>query len=89
MPLGVAAVLDWFLAPQGWVYGALAAAQCCAALLAYLALRGPEAPQEICSGALLLLFPAVELGLRRCLRPFYARRQASGLATADGMNRWL
>ena len=42
LPLGVAAVLNWFLLPRGWVYGALAAAQCCAALLTYLALHGPS-----------------------------------------------
>jgi cellulose synthase/poly-beta-1,6-N-acetylglucosamine synthase-like glycosyltransferase len=47
VPLGVAAVLDWFLAPQGWVYGALAASQFCAALLAYLAFRGPGALRRI------------------------------------------
>jgi cellulose synthase/poly-beta-1,6-N-acetylglucosamine synthase-like glycosyltransferase len=47
VPLGTAAILDWFLAPQGWVYGALAAAQCCAVLLAYLALRGPGALRRI------------------------------------------
>jgi cellulose synthase/poly-beta-1,6-N-acetylglucosamine synthase-like glycosyltransferase len=42
-PLGAAAIINWLLLSRGWVYGALAAAQCCAALLVYLAMRGPGA----------------------------------------------
>jgi len=41
LPLAVAAVLNWLLVGHGWVYDALAALQCCAALLALLAVCGP------------------------------------------------
>ena len=41
MPLGAAAVLNLFVASRGLVYTMLAAAQCCALFLAYLAMRGP------------------------------------------------
>jgi hypothetical protein len=41
LPLGVAAILNWSLLSRGWVYSEIAAIQCCAALLAYIALRGP------------------------------------------------
>ncbi len=41
LPLGFAALLNWFLLSRGGIYSALAAAQCCGALLAYTALRGP------------------------------------------------
>jgi cellulose synthase/poly-beta-1,6-N-acetylglucosamine synthase-like glycosyltransferase len=41
LPLAVAAVMNWLIVPRGWVYAALAGGQCCAALLALLALRGP------------------------------------------------
>lgn len=44
IPLGAAAVLNWFLLPHGWIYGVLAAGQCCAALFAYPVLHGP--PQQ-------------------------------------------
>jgi cellulose synthase/poly-beta-1,6-N-acetylglucosamine synthase-like glycosyltransferase len=42
IPLGAAAVLNWVLVSRGWMYGVLAAAQCGAAFLAYLAVRGPQ-----------------------------------------------
>ena len=41
LPLAVAAVLNWLLVGHGWVYDALAALQCCAAVLALLAAWGP------------------------------------------------
>jgi cellulose synthase/poly-beta-1,6-N-acetylglucosamine synthase-like glycosyltransferase len=41
LPLAAAAVINWLLVPRGWIYGMLAAGQCCAALLALLARRGP------------------------------------------------
>jgi cellulose synthase/poly-beta-1,6-N-acetylglucosamine synthase-like glycosyltransferase len=41
LPLAVAAVLNWLLVGHGWVYDALAALQCCAAVLALLAACGP------------------------------------------------
>ena len=41
LPLAVAAVLNWLLVGHGWVYDALAALQCCAAVLALLAAGGP------------------------------------------------
>jgi cellulose synthase/poly-beta-1,6-N-acetylglucosamine synthase-like glycosyltransferase len=41
LPLAVAALINWLLVPRAWIYGLLAAGQCCAALLAILALRGP------------------------------------------------
>jgi hypothetical protein len=41
LPLGLAALLNWWLLPRGGIYSALATAQCCAVLLAYVALRGP------------------------------------------------
>jgi len=41
LPLAVAAVMNWLLVSRGWIYATLAAGQCCAALLALLALRGP------------------------------------------------
>ena len=41
LPLAAAAVLNWMLLGHGWVYGALAALQCCAMLLALLAAIGP------------------------------------------------
>jgi hypothetical protein len=42
LPLGLAAVINWLLVPRGWIYAALAAGQCGAALLALLALWGPR-----------------------------------------------
>jgi len=42
IPLAVAAILNWVLLPGGGIFEALALVQCCAALLAYLALRGPQ-----------------------------------------------
>jgi cellulose synthase/poly-beta-1,6-N-acetylglucosamine synthase-like glycosyltransferase len=41
LPLGVAAVLNWLLLSADGIYSHLAVAQCCAALLSYVALRGP------------------------------------------------
>jgi hypothetical protein len=41
LPLAAAAILNWLLLSRGWLYGALAALQCCAALLALLAACGP------------------------------------------------
>jgi cellulose synthase/poly-beta-1,6-N-acetylglucosamine synthase-like glycosyltransferase len=41
LPLAAAAVMNWVLVSRGWIYAILAAGQCCAALLAFLALRGP------------------------------------------------
>ena len=41
VPLGAAALLNWFLLPCGWPYAALAAGQAIAVLLALLALAGP------------------------------------------------
>jgi cellulose synthase/poly-beta-1,6-N-acetylglucosamine synthase-like glycosyltransferase len=41
LPLAAAALLNWWLVSRGWIYATLAAGQCCAALLALLALRGP------------------------------------------------
>ena len=41
LPLAVAAVMNWLLVSRGWVYATLAAGQCCAALLALLAVGGP------------------------------------------------
>jgi cellulose synthase/poly-beta-1,6-N-acetylglucosamine synthase-like glycosyltransferase len=41
LPLGVAAVLDWFLLEHGRIYAVMAAGECCVALLAILALAGP------------------------------------------------
>jgi cellulose synthase/poly-beta-1,6-N-acetylglucosamine synthase-like glycosyltransferase len=42
IPLGAAALLNWVLLPLGGIFQALALLQCFAALLAYLALRGPQ-----------------------------------------------
>jgi hypothetical protein len=42
LPLGLAAVMNWLLVPRGSIYAALAVGQCCAALLALLALCGPR-----------------------------------------------
>jgi cellulose synthase/poly-beta-1,6-N-acetylglucosamine synthase-like glycosyltransferase len=42
LPLAVAAVINWLLVSRGWMYATLAAGQCCAALLALLALHGPQ-----------------------------------------------
>jgi cellulose synthase/poly-beta-1,6-N-acetylglucosamine synthase-like glycosyltransferase len=42
IPLAAAAILNWVLLPGGGIFEALALLQCCAALLAYLALRGPR-----------------------------------------------
>ena len=41
LPLAIAAVLDWYLAPHGWVYGALAALQGCVAVSVLVAMYGP------------------------------------------------
>ncbi len=41
LPLAAAAVLNWLLVGRGWIYDALAALQCCAAVLALLAACGP------------------------------------------------
>jgi cellulose synthase/poly-beta-1,6-N-acetylglucosamine synthase-like glycosyltransferase len=41
LPLAAAAVMNWLLVSRGWIYATLAAGQCCAALLALLALHGP------------------------------------------------
>jgi cellulose synthase/poly-beta-1,6-N-acetylglucosamine synthase-like glycosyltransferase len=41
LPLTAAALMNWLLLSRGWIYASLAAGQCCAALLAVLALRGP------------------------------------------------
>ena len=41
LPLAVAAVMNWLLVSRGWIYATLAAGQCCAALLALLAVGGP------------------------------------------------
>ena len=46
LPLAVAAVMNWLLVSRGWIYATLAAGQCCAALLALLALRGPARLRE-------------------------------------------
>jgi cellulose synthase/poly-beta-1,6-N-acetylglucosamine synthase-like glycosyltransferase len=49
LPLGAAVLLNWLLVPHGGIYAALAATQCCAALLAllaYLTLRKPLAPSS-------------------------------------------
>ena len=42
IPLGAAALLNWVLLPSGRIFEAFALLQCCAVLLAYLALRGPQ-----------------------------------------------
>jgi glycosyltransferase involved in cell wall biosynthesis len=42
IPLGAAALLNWVLLPAGGIFEALALLQCCAALLTYLVLRGPQ-----------------------------------------------
>jgi hypothetical protein len=41
LPLAAAAVINWLLVSRGWIYATFATGQCCAALLALLALRGP------------------------------------------------
>jgi hypothetical protein len=41
LPLGLAAVLNLLLLSADGIYSQLAVAQCCAGLLAYMALRGP------------------------------------------------
>ena len=41
LPLAVASVLNWCLAPYGWIYGALAAVQCCVGVLVLVAVYGP------------------------------------------------
>src|SRR5579862_517143 len=42
VPLGLAAVINWLLVPQGALYAMLAVGQCCLALLALLAVAGPQ-----------------------------------------------
>ena len=42
IPLGAAALLNWVLLPAGGIFETLALLQCCAALLTYLVLRGPQ-----------------------------------------------
>jgi len=72
MPLTAAAVINWLLVSRGWIYGLLAAGQCCAALLALIALRGPPRlrgflPARYCYYFLLLNW-ASAVALLRFLR---------------------
>lgn len=59
VPLGLAAAINWLLVPAGWIYSVLAAGQCCAVLLAYVAGYGTPrmrafAPARYCYYFLLL-----------------------------------
>jgi cellulose synthase/poly-beta-1,6-N-acetylglucosamine synthase-like glycosyltransferase len=59
VPLALAAVINWLLLPDGWIYTMLAAAQYSGALLAFLAEYGPRrlrtlAPARYCYYFLLL-----------------------------------
>lgn len=47
LPLGIAAVLNWYLQPHGWIYSMLAALQSCVAVLVLLAVYGSRPLREV------------------------------------------